>query len=88
MFVVVVLVIARWRGLFAILGLAFGGAVVWWWMLPALLDGSPGVGVALALFVVIVLGAVVLIFRIPMRPFYRHVREPFLIAFSTASSML
>ena len=46
-FVVVVLVIARWRGLFAILGLAFGGAVVWWWMLPALLDGSPGVGVAL-----------------------------------------
>lgn len=47
-FVVVVLVIARWRGLFAILGLAFGGAVVWWWMLPALLDGSPGVGVALA----------------------------------------
>lgn len=46
-FVVVVLVIARWRGLFAILGLAFGGAVVWWWMLPTLLDGSPGVGVAL-----------------------------------------
>jgi proton glutamate symport protein len=61
--------------------------------------GSKGVGVlfglgklivtmyiALALFVVIVLGAVVLIFRIPMRPFYEHVREPFLIAFSTASS--
>ena len=61
--------------------------------------GSKGVGVlfglgklivtmyiALALFVVIVLGAVVLIFRIPLRSFYRHVREPFLIAFSTASS--
>jgi len=46
-FVVVVLAIARWRGLFSLLGLAFGGAVVWWWMLPALLDGSPGVGVAL-----------------------------------------
>ncbi len=42
--------------------------------------------VALILFVVIVLGAVVMIFRIPMRPFYRAVREPFLIAFSTASS--
>jgi uncharacterized membrane protein len=46
-FVVVVLAIARWRGLFALVGLAFGGAVVWWWMLPALLDGAPGVGVAL-----------------------------------------
>ncbi len=48
LFVVVVLAIARLRGLFALLGLAFGGAVVWWWMLPALLDGAPGVGVALA----------------------------------------
>lgn len=47
-FVVVVVTIARWRGVFAIFGLAFGGLVVWWWMLPALLDGSPGVGVALA----------------------------------------
>lgn len=46
-FVVVVVTIARWRGVFAILGLAFGGLVVWWWMLPALLDGSPGVGVAM-----------------------------------------
>jgi Na+/H+-dicarboxylate symporter len=40
----------------------------------------------LALFVVVVLGAVVILFRIPLRPFYRAVREPFLIAFSTASS--
>lgn len=46
-FVVVVVAIARWRGVFAILGLAFGGIVVWWWMLPALLDGAPGIGVAL-----------------------------------------
>ena len=46
-FVVVVLAVARLRGLFALVGLAFGGAVVWWWMLPALLDGAPGVGVAL-----------------------------------------
>ncbi len=41
---------------------------------------------ALALFVVIVLGAVVMIARIPLGAFYRAVREPFLIAFSTASS--
>lgn len=41
---------------------------------------------ALALFVVLVLGAVILLVRIPLRQFYRAVREPFLIAFSTASS--
>ncbi len=61
--------------------------------------GTKGVGVlfglgkliltmylSLFLFAAVVLGAVVLIFRIPMGPFYRAVREPFLIAFSTASS--
>jgi proton glutamate symport protein len=61
--------------------------------------GSKGVGVlfglgkliltmyaTLALFVVLVLGAVVMIARIPLGSFYRAVREPFLIAFSTASS--
>jgi proton glutamate symport protein len=42
--------------------------------------------VALVLFVVLVLGAVVLLVRIPVRRFYQAVREPFLIAFSTASS--
>jgi proton glutamate symport protein len=36
--------------------------------------------------VVVVLGAVVILFRIPLRSFYGAVREPFLIAFSTASS--
>jgi proton glutamate symport protein len=41
---------------------------------------------ALILFVVLVLGLVVMIFRIPVRSFYQWVREPFLIAFSTASS--
>jgi proton glutamate symport protein len=41
---------------------------------------------ALAVFVVVVLGAVVKIARVPPAPFYRAVREPFLIAFSTASS--
>ena len=61
--------------------------------------GAKGVGVlfglgkliltmygALMLFVVIVLGAVVSIARIPLRSFYHAVREPFMIAFSTASS--
>ncbi|MDZ5622584.1 YibE/F family protein [Nocardioides sp. HM23] len=47
LFLVVVLAIARWRGLFALIGLAFGAAVVWWFLLPALLDGASGVGVAL-----------------------------------------
>jgi proton glutamate symport protein len=42
--------------------------------------------VALVIFVVVVLGAVVIIARIPLGKFYRAVREPFLIAFSTASS--
>ncbi len=41
---------------------------------------------ALVLFVVLVLGAVIALVRIPVRDFYRAVREPFLIAFSTASS--
>ncbi len=37
-------------------------------------------------FVVLVLGSVVLLTRIPAGAFYRAVREPFLLAFSTASS--
>jgi Na+/H+-dicarboxylate symporter len=41
---------------------------------------------SLALFVVVVLGAVLIVARIPLAKFYRAVREPFLIAFSTASS--
>jgi proton glutamate symport protein len=41
---------------------------------------------AQAIFVVFVLGAVVAIAGIPLRQFYRAAREPFLIAFSTASS--
>ena len=61
--------------------------------------GSKGIGVlfglgkliatmyaAQALFVIVVLGAVVALFRIPAARFYRAVREPFAIAFSTASS--
>jgi proton glutamate symport protein len=42
--------------------------------------------VAQVLFVFGVLGAVILIARIPARRFYNAVKEPFLIAFSTASS--
>jgi proton glutamate symport protein len=36
-------------------------------------------------FVALVLGSVAMLFRIPVGPFYRAAREPFLIAFSTAS---
>jgi proton glutamate symport protein len=42
--------------------------------------------VAQALFVIFVFGSVILIARIPVRGFYNAVKEPFLIAFSTASS--
>lgn len=41
---------------------------------------------ALAVFVVVVLGAVIVIARVPLRRFYDAAKEPFLIAFSTASS--
>lgn len=41
---------------------------------------------ALIVFVVVVLGAVVLIFRIPVRRFWNAAREPYFLAFSTASS--
>jgi len=61
--------------------------------------GSKGVGVLFglgkligtmyataALFVLLVLVPVIVLFRIPIGRFYRAVRQPFLIAFSTASS--
>lgn len=41
---------------------------------------------ALVVFVVLVLVPVMLLFRIPVKKFLRTVKEPFLIAFSTASS--
>jgi proton glutamate symport protein len=41
---------------------------------------------ALIVFVVVVLGAVAMLARVPLRPFIRAVREPFIVAFSTASS--
>jgi proton glutamate symport protein len=41
---------------------------------------------ALIFFVVVVLGAVAALIRLPVKQFIDHVREPFLIAFSTTSS--
>jgi proton glutamate symport protein len=42
--------------------------------------------IALAIFVVLAFGAVIRIARVPLKPFYRAAREPFTIAFATASS--
>jgi proton glutamate symport protein len=42
--------------------------------------------IALIMFVVLVLGAVVLLFRVPLKPFLKAVREPFILAFVTTSS--
>ncbi|MGW5435544.1 YibE/F family protein [Nocardia asteroides] len=46
-FVVVICVVARWRGFRALLGLVFAFAVVVMFLLPALLDGKPAIPVAL-----------------------------------------
>ena len=61
--------------------------------------GSSGIGVlfnlgqliatlfvSLILFVVVVLGAVVFFFKIPLKRFIQAVKDPYIIAFSTASS--
>ena len=41
---------------------------------------------ALAIFIVVIFGAVILLLRIPLRPFVRAVRTPFTLAFATANS--
>lgn len=46
-FVIVIIVVARWRGLRALLGLGFAFAVLVMFLLPALLDGKPAIPVAL-----------------------------------------
>lgn len=46
-FVVLVVVVARWRGIASLLGLGIGLAVVWWFTLPALLVGRPAMWVGL-----------------------------------------
>ncbi|MET8774061.1 YibE/F family protein [Nocardia sp. NPDC004654] len=46
-FVVVIIVVARWRGVRALIGLGFAFAVLVMFLLPALLDGKPAIPVAL-----------------------------------------
>ncbi|MFI9411795.1 YibE/F family protein [Nocardia gamkensis] len=46
-FVVVIIAVARWRGVRALLGLVFAFAVLVLFLLPALLDGKPAIPVAL-----------------------------------------
>jgi uncharacterized membrane protein len=46
LFALVVVVVARWRGLMSLVGLAFAGGVVGLFVLPALLVGEPAVPVA------------------------------------------
>lgn len=46
LFVLVVVVVARWRGLLALVGLGFSGFVLVKFMLPALLAGESGIAVA------------------------------------------
>jgi proton glutamate symport protein len=41
---------------------------------------------ALVVFIVVVLGTVIHLTRVPLRPFVRAVREPFILAFATANS--
>ena len=53
LFVIAVVAVARLRGLMAVLGLGFAGAVVWLFLLPALLTGEPAAWVALVSSVLI-----------------------------------
>lgn len=53
LFVACVVAVARLRGLMAVLGLGFAGAVVWLFLLPALLSGEPAAWVALVSSVLI-----------------------------------
>ncbi|MDT9595375.1 YibE/F family protein [Nocardioides zeae] len=46
LFVVVVAVVARLRGILALVGLGFAAAIVWWFVLPGLLAGENGIAVA------------------------------------------
>ena len=55
LFVVVLVAVARWRGVMALVGLAVAGAVLWWFVVPAMLVGHHPALVALA-------GAAVILF--------------------------
>lgn len=48
LFVLCVVAVARWKGLFAIIGLGVAAFILMGFMLPALLVGKPGMAVALA----------------------------------------
>lgn len=48
LFVVVLVAVARWRGVMALVGLVVAGAMLWWFVLPALLVGHAAPVVALA----------------------------------------
>jgi hypothetical protein len=52
-FVVVVAVVARLRGILALVGLGFAAAVLWWFIIPGLLAGESGIGVAVVGSIVI-----------------------------------
>jgi uncharacterized membrane protein len=47
LFALVVVAVARWRGVRALFGLAFSGVAVLWFMLPALVSGENGLWVGL-----------------------------------------
>ncbi|WP_248583266.1 YibE/F family protein [Nocardioides sp. InS609-2] len=47
-FALLVVVVARWRGVFALVGLVFSGLLIWEFMLPALLTGESGLLVGLS----------------------------------------
>jgi len=48
LFVVVLVAVARWRGVMALVGLAVAGAILWWLVVPALLVGHHPALVAVA----------------------------------------
>ncbi|MHA6523296.1 YibE/F family protein [Tessaracoccus sp. G1721] len=48
LFTVAVLAVARWKGLFALLGLVIAGGILLGFMLPAIIVGKPGMAVALS----------------------------------------
>ena len=48
LFTVAVVAVARWRGLFALLGLVIAGGILLGFMLPAIIVGKPGMAVALS----------------------------------------
>ena len=48
LFTVAVLAVARWKGLFALVGLIIAGGILIGFMLPAIIVGKPGMAVALS----------------------------------------